>query len=127
MPPKSAKKDQKPLWHECDKCKVKIIQSKLKSHENYCGKFSIGIFDEKLKINSINPSLPSEIDLKDAPTTFLQRFLFVPESICSFCNFTMGCNLLIQNGENKFVRSSWTVADRHLDEVFICSDGELMK
>lgn len=124
MPPKSAKKDQKSLWVECDKCSVKIVSSKLNSHEKDCGTKAIGVLNKTFSTNSVNSSLPQEIDIKDAPTTYLERFLFIPETICTLCDFAMGSNLLIIAGEQKFVRISWTISDKHLDEVFSNSAGE---
>lgn len=123
MPPKSVKKEQKSLWLECDKCRVKIFQSKLESHEKECGTLSPGIINETYNLISIHHSLPSEIDVKDIPATYLQRFLFIPETICNLCNFTMGCNLLIDINGKKYVRSSWTISDKHADGVFSNSEG----
>lgn len=123
MAPKSAKKDQKSLWVECDKCSVKIVSSKLKNHEKDCGTKTIGVLRNKFSTLSVNTSLPPEIDVKDAPTTYLERFLFIPETICTLCDFTMGSNLLIIAGEQKFVRMSWTISDKHLDEIFTNSTG----
>lgn len=123
MPPKSLKKDIKSLWNSCEKCGVKVSHNKLKTHEGNCGKISLGVVDTKFNTISINQSLPSEINDKEAPLSYLQRFLFVPEAICSFCDFTMGCNLLIEIGDQKFVRTSWTIHDKHIDEVFSSSEG----
>ena len=125
MPPKSAKKEQLSLWHVCDKCGLKTNQNRLKIHEENCGKRLFGVKnDSEFNTLSITPSLPPEIVSKDASTIYLERFLFVPEAICSFCHFTMGCNLLIQlNGQQKYVRSSFTISDKHLDEVFSSSEG----
>lgn len=120
MPPKSAKKEPKSLWLTCDKCETKVIQSKLKSHD--CETL-FGVINEKFQTPSICSSLPAEIDVKDAPGTYLQRFLFVPEAICTFCNFTMGCNLLIQCNGRKHVLTSWTISDKHMDEVYSISAG----
>lgn len=125
MPPKSVKKELKSLWHSCESCEVKVNQNKLKTHEKQCGKLSFGVVDSKFITPSITLSLPNEINDKDAPATYLQRFLFVPESISSFCNFTMGCNLLIEaGGGEKYVRTSWTIHDKHMDEVFSSSEGK---
>lgn len=124
MPPKSAKKDQKSLWVECDKCSVKIVSSKLKTHEKDCGIKAIGVLNKKFTTISVKTSLPQEINVKDAPATYLERFLFIPETICTLCDFTMGSNLLIVTGEQKFVRMSWTISDKHLDEVFTSSTGK---
>lgn len=123
MPPKSAKKEPKSLWLACDKCDAKVTQSKLKSHD--CESFSTGVVEEKFYTPAMCTSLPSEIDNKDAPGSYLQRFLFVPEAICVFCNFTMGSNLLIQFDGRKYVRSSWTISDKHLDEVYCTSQGKM--
>lgn len=124
MPPKSAKKDQKSLWVECDKCSVKIVSSKLKSHEKDCGNKTIGVLKKTFSTISVNSSLPQELDIKDAPATYLERFLFIPETICTLCDFTMGSNLLITAGEQKFVKMSWTISDKHLDELFCNSTGK---
>lgn len=124
MPPKSAKKDQRNLWVECDKCHVKIVTSKLKNHEKDCGSKTIGVFNKTFSTVSVNTTLPQEIVIVDAPGTYLQRFIFIPETICNLCDFTMGSNLLIAAGEQKFVRLSWTISDKHLDEVFNNSTGE---
>jgi hypothetical protein len=124
MPPKSAKKEQKSLWHTCDKCNLKIIQSKLKLHDKDCNSPVDGIDNETFNKSSLTYSLPPEIDAKDSPTLYLQRFLFVPEAVCSLCNFTMGCNLLIDVNGRKYVRSSWTIGDKYLDETFSNSDGK---
>lgn len=126
MPPKSAKKEKQSSWHVCDKCGVKVNQIKLKSHEENCGELLLGVINEKFNTLSITPSLPPEISTKDAPTTYLQRFLFIPESVCIFCNFTMNSNLLIQVNGQKYVRSSWTISDKHMDEVFSTSEGKTM-
>lgn len=123
MPPKSARKEQKSLWHTCDKCGLKIIQNKLKLHEKDCNSPVDGIDNEVFNKMCLNHSLPPEIDAKDAPVTYLQRFLFVPEAVCTLCNFTMGSNLLIDVNGRKYVRSSWTISDKHLDDVFTCSEG----
>lgn len=126
MPPKSAKKDIKVLWHSCDKCGVKVIQSKLKLHENECGslsKHADGVFNDKLFGSLLNHSLPAELDSKDVPAIYMQRFIFIPESICALCNFTMGSNLLIEINDKKYVRSSWTISDKYQDALFSTSDG----
>lgn len=124
MPPKSTKRDQKSLWLVCDKCGVKVIQIKSKSHEKYCGTLLLGIVNEKFITSSLTASLPSELNIKDAPTLYLQRFIFIPESICSILNFTMGFNLLIEINGEKFVRSLWTITDKYSDEIFSSSEGE---
>lgn len=128
MPPKSASKVQKSQWHTCDQCEAKVHSNKLKHHETECSStIQHGAINEKYYTSSINHSLPPEIDIKDAPSLFLQQFLFIPESICSFCNFTMGCNLLIEiNTDTKYVMKSWTVGDKHLDEVFASSEGNIL-
>lgn len=122
MPPKSAKKEQNSQWLACDNCGVKVIQNKLKQHENSCDTF--GVFNESYKTASITPLLPTEIDIKEAPAIYMQRFIFVPETICSLCHFTMGCNLLLQSNGKKHVKSCWAISDKHLDEVYSTSDGE---
>lgn len=127
MPPKSAKKETKSVWHNCDKCGAKVHQNKLKLHENQCENSLLGLFEGKFHTSSLNRSLPPEIDTKDAPSTYLQRFIFVPEAICTICNFTMGSKLLIEINGQKIVRSSWTVSDKHMDEVFSSSEGEAEK
>lgn len=127
MPPKSAKKDAKSVWHNCDKCGVKVHQTKLKLHENQCENSkedSLGLFEGKFNTSSLNRSLPSEIDSKDAPSSYLERFVFIPESICTICNFTMGSKILIEIKNQKVVRSSWTISDKYLDEVFTSSQGK---
>lgn len=120
MPPKSAKKS---LWVECDKCSVKIVSSKLKNHEKDCGTKAIGVLRKEFSTLSVNSSLPQEIDIKDAPAIYLERYVFIPETICTLCDFTMGSNLLIVAGEQKLVRMSWTISDKHLDEIFTNSTG----
>lgn len=125
MPPKSAKKEQKSVWHTCDKCGLKTIQNKLKLHEKDCNSPVDGINNEILNKLCLNHSLPPEIDAKDAPTTYLQRFFFVPETVCTLCNFTMGSYLLIDVNGKKYVRNSWTISDKHLDEVFTSSEGKI--
>lgn len=126
MPPKSAKKDLKPFWLSCDKCGVKVIQSKMKLHENECGSKHVdGVLNEYFFTSSLNNSLPPEFDSKDVPTIYMQRFIFIPETICSLCNFQMGSNLLIEIKGKKFVRSSWTINDKYLDAVFSSSEGNI--
>ncbi|CRL00704.1 CLUMA_CG013961, isoform A [Clunio marinus] len=122
MPPKSAKKERKPLWLECDKCGTKIINEKMKNHTNECGTLNgYGISNQIFK-STLTHSLPLEIDSKDTSTTYLQRFVFIPESVCVICNFTMNCNLLIELDEKKYVRTSWTVSDKHMDSFFSNSE-----
>lgn len=124
MPPKSAKKDLKLLWVSCDKCDVKVIHKKLEFHQNECGSLlKHGVSDGKFVTASIKNSLPPEFDLKDAPTIYMQRFVFIPETVCSLCDFEMGSNLLIEINDKKFVKSSWTVNDKYLDAVFATSEG----
>lgn len=123
MPPKSAKKDHKSLWVACDKCGVKVVTGKSKLHEKECGSACSGIINNEYNTTTMKPSLPPEIDIKDAPVVYLQRFLFIPESICTLCNFTMGCNLVVNINQRKFVRSSWTVNDKHVDAIFSNSEG----
>jgi hypothetical protein len=123
MPPKSAKKEAKSLWIACDKCGLKIINTKLKFHEKSCEPVD-GISNEVLSKSALIHSLPPEIEVKDAPLTYLQQFLFVPETICSLCDLTMGCKLLIDVNGRKYVRSSWTISDKYLDEVYTSSEGE---
>lgn|SRR5690349_12553904 len=126
MPPKSAKKELKTLWHSCDKCEVKVIQSKLKSHETVCGtseNVCEGVFNEKFITSSMNHCLPSEFELKDAPKLYMQRYIFIPETICTLCNFQMGSNVLIELNDKKYIRSSWTISDKHQDTIFSTSDG----
>lgn len=121
---KSGKKEVKSLWHSCDKSGVKIIKTKLEFFENDQNSIIDGsILNEVLHKNKLITSLPNEIDIKDAPTTYLQRYVFIPESICVLCNFTIGCNLLIEVGNKKFVKNSWTISDKYLDEVFTISEG----
>lgn len=124
MPPKSAKKEPKILWNACDKCGVKIHHNKLKFHD--CGSSIDGIQNEKLTTSSLVCSLPSELEsIKDAPATYLQRFVFIPETVSALCNFSMGSNnLLIEAKGKQFVMSSWTIGDKHMDEVFTSSDGK---
>lgn len=124
MPPKSVKKEQKSSWNACDKCGMKVHQNKLKLHEECCDSpVAEGIILETFKTSSIKPSLPTEIETKDAPMSYLERFVFIPESICKFCNFTMRCNLLIEFDGKKYVRSSWTISDKHQDEVYCIAEG----
>lgn len=128
MPPKSAKKEPKCQWHGCDKCKVKIHQNKVKNHENECGsvKLSHSVFNETFTTSSLTCSLPPEFNNLDAPSTYLQRFVFIPETICSLCNFTMGCNLLIDHNGHSFVRILWTISDKYMDEIFTNSEGSFV-
>lgn len=125
MPPKSNKKEnQKCSWYACDKCGIKITQNQLNVdlENDCCPKF--GISGENFIAKSINCALPQELELKDAPLLFLQRFLFVPETVCRFCNFPMDCNLLIEIDDGKkFVRKSWTISDKHLDMIYSSSSG----
>lgn len=122
MPPKSAKKDLQSAWHVCDKCEAKVHLNKLKSHEENCGKVLLGVKNENIN-TLITSSLPPEFNTKGSPVTYLQRFIFIPEAICTFCSFTMGCNLLIHKNRQKYVRSSWTINDKYMDEVFSNSEG----
>lgn len=126
MPPKSAKKESKSLWYNCDKCNVKLPQAKLQSHESECGKNEFGIVNESFITNSIITTLPPELELKEAPKIFLQRFLFIPESICNFCRFSMGSKVLIQYGNKQFVKESWTINDKHVDGIFCSASGYLL-
>lgn len=126
MSKRSGKKEAKSLWHSSDKTGVKILQTKLDFYDKSDGTPIDGsILNEILYKNKLTNSLPPEIEMKDASSTYLQRFFFIPDSICAICNFTMGCNLLIECGEKKFIRSSWTISDKFLDEVFTISPGEL--
>lgn len=124
MAPKSLKKVQQSLWHACSKCEAKVNQNKVKFHEKFCGDILLGIIGEKFGTLAITYSLPPEIVAKDASVFYLQRFLFVPEAVCLLCNFTMGCNLLIEVNGKKYVRNSWTINDKHADEVFTSSEGK---
>lgn len=123
MPPKSAKKEQIGLWLACDKCGVKVIQSKLKNHE--CGSSTwTGIHAGTFATLSVTTSLPPELEsLKNAPTSYLQRFIFVPETLSALCGFKMGCNLIINVNGKKHVKSCWVISDKYMDEVFTSSEG----
>lgn len=126
MSRKSGKKEIKSLWHSCDKSGVKIIRTKLDFLENEQNTIIDGsILNETLHKSKLTASFPNEIDTRDAPRTHLQRYVFIPESICAICNFTMGSNLLIEIGTKKFVRNSWTISDKYLDEVFTISEGDI--
>lgn len=119
---KSNKKEQQSTWYTCEKCNRKITFNHLKlSHENNCEDF--GVLNEIFTTKSINTSLPKEVD--DPHQIFLQRYLFVPESICNFCNFTMDCKLLIEIGNRLYVRFAWPIADTHLDHVYSNSPGTI--
>lgn len=126
MSRRSGKKDPKSLWHSCDKSGIKILQTKIDFFEkvdNIIYPIDGSIYNETLYKNKLTHTLPDEFDSKKSPSTYLQRYVFIPESICAICNFTMDCNLLIQCGEKKFIRNSWTISDKYLDEVFTTSEG----
>lgn len=122
MPPKSAKKDQpKATWYTCERCSRKITHNQLSSsHEKACEEF--GILNEIFTIRKINESLPKEID--EPHSLYLQRFLFIPEAICNFCNFTMNCNVLIEVNGKFYVKQAWPIGDNHLDVIYSSSLGE---
>ncbi|KAG5675818.1 hypothetical protein PVAND_005689 [Polypedilum vanderplanki] len=123
MSKKSNKKDQqKSLWYICDKCGIKIIHNQLSSHsENTCSIF--GICENVFTTKHINCSvLPQEIDLKDAPIIYLERFIFIPETICKHCDLKMNGYVLIEIDEKKYVKKSWTISDNHLDMIYTNSN-----
>lgn len=119
MPPKSNRKEPKALWFNCDKCNRKITHNQLTSTHESCNEF--GVFEDTFTTKSIVFNLPKEVD--ESNSIYLQRFLFVPESICNFCNFTMDCNLLIEINEKLFVRKAWPINDNHLDLIYSTSKG----
>lgn len=122
MPPKSNKKEQKTLWFNCEKCNRKITSDQLASgnHGNSnCDEF--GVINESFTTKSVICNLPKEVD--ETSLTFLQRFLFVPEAICNFCNFTMDCNLLIEINGKSYIRKAWPITDVHIDRIYSNSIG----
>lgn len=123
MPPKSNKKEPKTSWFNCEKCNRKITSDQLTSgnhgNENLCEEF--GVLNESFTTKKVICNLPKEVD--ESSSTFLQRFLFVPETICNFCNFTMDCNLLIEINEKFYVRKAWPITDVHLDLIYTNSTG----
>lgn len=127
MPPKSTKKEeQKSLWSTCDKCGYKITQSQIKSKEECSG---FGINGNSFITKSISNYLPAEFELKDAPLLYLERFLFIPEAICGYCNFTMNSNILIEVGDSqKYVKSCFAIKnDKFVDKIYSNSLGEFHK
>lgn len=115
MPPKSNKKEQqKSGWFKCDKCDKIII---LNTHDNdSCSEFGIDKIGNFIS-PSINYSLPQEIEVKDVSSLYLQRFLFVPETICNFSNLTMNCFARIEINEKNYVKRVWVVNDKYLDKI----------
>lgn len=122
MPPKSIKKEQpKATWYTCERCNRKITCNQLNS--DTCEEF--GVKNEIFTTKKICESLPKEID--EHQSTYLQRFLFIPEALCNFCSFTMNCNVLIKVNEKFYVRQAWPISDNHLDVIYSSSTGKLLK
>ena len=125
MPPKNVKLRDKFMWYSCDKCGIKLIQANMKVHEKNCGKSLNFVEDEKFYSTSFNSSIPSDADLQDVPKSHLQKYVFIPESICNFTGLIMGSNVLIDFGESKkYVRTLWTISDTFLDNIYIVSEGK---
>lgn len=125
MPPKSSKKEDIKLgWHDCDKCGFKITTNQLKSKELCTG---FGINKGTLIFKEITNSLPADFDKHDVPVGYFERFIFIPESISQFCNFTMNCNVLIELDSQKYVKSSFTVKnDKFIDRIYSMSKGKFV-
>lgn len=126
MPPKSKKKEQKTSWFNCEKCNRKITSEQLSSGHgnsaNSCEEF--GVYNESFTTKGVICHLPKEVI--ESSSTFLQRFLFIPEAICIFCNFTMDCNLIIEIKNKSYVRKAWPITDVHLDQIYSNSTGMLI-
>jgi hypothetical protein len=124
MPPKSSKKEQpKATWYTCERCSRKITHNQLSSsHEKTCENF--GVIDEIFTTKSISGSLPKEM-IDESHSIYLQRFLYVPEAVCNFCNFKMNCNVVIEINGKFYVKQAWPIGDNHLDVIYSNAIGEL--
>ena len=101
------------------------MQANVKNHEKNCEKSVSYVEEEKFYSTSLNFSIPSEVELQDIPKSHLQKYVFIPESICSFTGLIMGCNVLIDfGGSKKYVRTLWTVSDALLDVLHTVSQGK---
>lgn len=122
MPPKSSKKEQaKVKWYTCERCNQKITHNQLSSsHEKTCDEF--GVKNEIFTSKSISTTLPKEID--EPHSLYLQKFLFVPEAICNFCNFAMNSYVIVEMNEKFYVKQVWPISDSHLDVVYSSALGK---
>ena len=123
MPPKSTKKEEKPLWIKCYKCKFLVPQNKIESHaECKAEGIILGMNYNTFFTDKIYTNVPKEVE--DIQSTYAERFILVPHAIATVCFFTMSNNLLIEFDGKSYVRNAWIVNnDEHIDRVYSTSKG----
>jgi hypothetical protein len=118
----SSKKNQQTFF-ECDKCKRKLLQSNLKSHENNCNILNISSYIENNKFfgskDVIKNQLPDDLEL---PRN-LQNFVFVGLDVAAFCNFTMGSYAVFHINNKKYLKKIWTHSNISGDAIVVPGPG----
>lgn len=120
MPPKSNKKEDKKSWIKCDECGFRITQKQLESNKECDG---YGIKGCELITDGILSDVPKNVN--DIQSSYLERFILIPNDIAIMCCLTMNCEVIIElNTRTKYVRKAWVVDnDQEVDKVYSISKG----